>query len=99
MPNNIAQWCWFTFFIFGTFGGWIFILSLILKMRSGEIYSRSDLEIDLQRERTVNRTLGTTLQRTMEDLRQADATIAAMKSDIEQMKGETNGEKDRVAES
>lgn len=93
MPNSTAQWCWFTFFIFGTFGGWIFILSLILRMRSGEVYSRSDLEGDLQRERTVNRTLGATLQRTMEDLRQADATIAAMKSDIERMrKGEGQGD-------
>jgi hypothetical protein len=40
MPVTFWQWCWFTFFVFGTFGGWLFIGILIWLLRAERPHER-----------------------------------------------------------
>lgn len=81
MPNSIAQWCWFAFFVIGTFGGWIFIAVLIWRMRTGEAYRGQDLAVQVRSLQTVNGTLGKTVRNLMDDLKKADAANARLQAE------------------
>ena len=89
MPSNIAQWLWFAFFVLGTLGGWLFIGYLIWRMRTGELRSLRELEVENERLKAVNVTLSRMSRGLMEDVNRADATVKMVQEEIDRLKGPT----------
>lgn len=94
MPSNIVQWLWFAFFVLGTLGGWLFIGYLIWRMRTGELRSLRDLEVENERLKVVNGTLSRMSRGLMEDVKRADETVRMMQEGIDRLKGVSDGQQD-----
>ena len=94
MPSNTAQWLWFAFFVVGTLGGWVFIGYLIWRMRTGELRSLRDLEVENERLKDVNVTLSRLSRGLMEDVKRADATVKMVQEEIDRLKGASDGQQD-----
>lgn len=94
MPSNIAQWLWFALFVVGTLGGWLFIGYLIWRMRTGELRSLRELEVESERLKAVNITLSRLSRGLMEDLKRADATVRMMQEEIDRLKGAPDGQQE-----
>lgn len=92
MPSNIVQWLWFAFFVVGTLGGWVFIGYLIWRMRTGELRSLRDLEVENERLKVVNGTLSRMSRGLMEDVKRADATVKMVQEEIDRLKGASDGQ-------
>ena len=90
MPSNTAQWLWFAFFVLGTLGGWLFIGYLIWRMRTGELRSLRELEVENERLKAANGTLSRLSRGLMEDVKRADATVRMMQEEIDRLKGPTS---------
>jgi hypothetical protein len=94
MPSNIAQWLWFALFVVGTLGGWLFIGYLIWRMRTGELRSLRELEVENERLKAVNITLSRLSRGLMEDLKRADATVRMMQEEVDRLKGASDGQQE-----
>lgn len=94
MPSNIAQWLWFALFVVGTLGGWLFIGYLIWRMRTGELRSLRELEVENERLKAVNITLSRLSRGLMEDLKRADATVKMVQEEIDRLKGASDGQQE-----